>query len=243
MNKPFPHKLPLLISFFFLVLFQWQPAYAGPQDSLMPHADSMGRNSTAAFRKYAPFWDTSVRRFRLRNEIAPFRVKLFRASMLSMGYNSVVVGLLLAVPRDFSKWDKPDYRGQFKHTFTHPPVIDDDHWYINYLGHPYQGAFYYNNLRSQGARVWQAGLYCWANSWLWEYLFEGGFEQPSIQDMVVTPVAGVLLGELFHFGSVRMSRNGFKWYEKMVVCILDPNFAINNGFKYAAKPDPKALLP
>ena len=62
-----------------------------------------------------------------------------------------------------------------------------------------------------------------------------GMEQPSIQDLIVTPLAGSLLGELIHFGTVQMSRNGFKWYEKAFVCIFNPMFAINNGFRYAGK--------
>ncbi len=156
-----------------------------------------------------------------------------------MGYNSLCVGLLFALPQDISNWRATNgslVKAQYKKTFTQPPISDRDVWYINYLGHPYQGACYYNAVRSQGAKFWQAGLFCIGHSLVWEYVLEGGMEQPSIQDLVVTPIAGSLLGELIHFGTIKMSRNGFKWYEKTFVCLFNPMFAINNGFKYAQNP-------
>ncbi len=138
------------------------------------------------------------------------------------------------MPEDASKWNKQDVRSvmpQYKKTFTGLPAIDKDTWYINYVGHPYQGSCYYNALRSQGATWWQSGLFSLGHSLLWEYVVEGGMEQPSVQDIIVTPVGGSLLGELFHFSTIRMSRNGFRWYEKVFVCVFNPMFALNNGFK------------
>lgn len=145
---------------------------------------------------------------------------------------------MFVLPEHVTNWHQP-YLGkvneQYRKTFSHAPVVDADVWYINYLGHPYQGACYYNAVRSQGAKFWQAGLFCLGHSLVWEYIAEGGLEQPSIQDIVVTPVVGSLLGELIHYGTLKMSRNGFTWYEKTFVCIFNPMFAINNGFKYARK--------
>lgn len=85
--------------------------------------------------------------------------------------------------------------------------------------------------RSQGAKFWQAGLMSFAHSSIWEYFIESGFEQPSIQDLFVTPIVGSLFGELMHFSAIKMSKNGFKWYEATFVSLFNPMFAINNGFK------------
>ena len=123
------------------------------------------------------------------------------------------------------------YRENFKNAYTKPPVIDHDVWYINYIGHPYQGSWYYNAYRSQGAKWWQSALFSFGHSTFWEYLIESGFERPSVQDLIVTPVIGSLLGELFHFSTMKMSKNGFKWYEATFVSLFNPMFAINNGFK------------
>lgn len=183
---------------------------------------------------YPPHADTLCKKgCRLRNEETKFGRKLGRGLVFTFGYNSMITGLLLAMPEDISKWNKANYKNQLKSAYTGPPVIDHDKWYINYLGHPYQGTIYYNALRSQGANVWQSALFCAGSVWLWEYTIEAGFEQPSIQDLIVTPGAGILLGELFHYSTIRMSRNGYAWYEKMIVSLINPTFAINNGFKFA----------
>jgi len=194
---------------------------------------------TVGLKRYPPFYDTLSKRSFLRNEQAPFGRKVLLGSGEVLGYNMLVTTLLFVLPRQVSNWQHistADVRKQYRKTFTSPPAVDGDVWYINYVGHPYQGACYYNALRSQGAKFWQAGLFSLGHSLIWEYVAEGGLEQPSIQDLIVTPIGGSLLGELIHFGTVRMSRNGFTWYEKVFVCLFNPMFAINNGFKYAGVP-------
>ena len=191
------------------------------------------------FKRYPPGYDTTSKRSFLRNEQAPFGRKVLLGSGEVLGYNMLVTTLLFVLPRQISNWRNitaADVRQQYHRSFTSPPAVDGDVWYINYVGHPYQGACYYNALRSQGAKFWQAGLFSLGHSLIWEYVAEGGLEQPSIQDLIVTPIGGSLLGELIHFGTVRMSRNGFTWYEKAFVCLFNPMFAINNGFKYAGVP-------
>jgi len=149
---------------------------------------------------------------------------------------------LLLAPDNITMWGRDDkfklsvIQSQYQSSFTKPPVWDKDHWYINYVGHPYQGAYYYNNMRSQGASVLESSLFCLGQSMLWEYVWEGGMEQPSIQDLVVTPVLGMVVGELSHDAAVRMGKNGYVWYEKVFICIINPTYAINNGFKQKRKP-------
>ena len=239
----------------FCLLLNFSSIYSAEASSFITDSiekDTVQRDSLkiigvhAAFRyqkktllqKYPPYIDAQTNKFILRNQQAPFGQKVLRGAGLVFAAQSVTVGLLFALPERTSNWDKSaigNFRSHFKEAFRKPPVIDGDKWYINYLGHPYQGAYYYNAYRSQGAKFWQAGLFCIGHSLMWEYLVESGFERPSMQDMIVTPLAGSLLGELFHFASVRMSRNGFKWYEAAFVSIFNPMYAINNGFKKAKR--------
>jgi len=164
--------------------------------------------------------------------------KFLRASLFATEYN-LVIGTSLAVgPETVSKWeDKMEklklkaIAKQYTKSFTTPPVIDKDLFIINYIGHPYQGSFYYNSLRSQNACAFHASLFCLGHSLLWEYGWEAGLEQPSIQDLVSTPFAGILVGELTHRATLKMSENGFCWYEVVLVYILNPAYVINNGFK------------
>jgi len=166
-----------------------------------------------------------------------FAKKLLRAAGLSTGFSIIMGCTLVALPEEFSKWDKNNklkwssMKKNFISAYTLPPVIDHDFWYINYLGHPYQGGFYFNNLRSQGVDFRTSAVFCFGQSLIWEYLFESAFEQPSIQDLISTPIAGVVVGELTHRATLRMRKNGFNTLEKIVVCIINPSYAINNGFK------------
>lgn len=200
---------------------------------------SIPHSETVLLQKdFAPHYDYASQRFLLRNEKAKFSRKFLRASLEVFTYDMFSTALLFTLPYDITKWSRPNgekVNRQYRKTFTQRPVYDPDPWYVNFIGHPYTGACYYNAVRSQGATFWQAILFTTGYSVVWEYVAEGGLEQPSIQDLVVTPVVGCILGELIHHSTIMMSRNGFKWYEKAFVCVFNPMFAINNGFKYAQK--------
>jgi hypothetical protein len=185
-----------------------------------------------------PLKDTiNIPDFKLKNQDASFGRKFSRGFLLSVALNTCSVLGLMIEPDYMTKWFNPDkfkiaeIEKQYIRSFTRPPAFDKDLWYINYVLHPYHGAYFYNNIRSQGATIWQSAFYSLLQSTLWEYVWEGGFEQPSIQDLIVTPIAGSILGELSNRATLQMRKNGFEWYEKVLVCIINPSYAINNGFK------------
>jgi len=163
--------------------------------------------------------------------------KILRGTLYVSSYNITMGTYLLVAPEYVSKWNKKEkfqiksIVNQYRKSFTTAPVIDKDLWMVNYIGHPYQGGFYYNSLRSQDASVWHSALFCIGHSLLWEYGWEAGMEQPSIQDLISTPVAGILVGELSHIATQKLSKNGFSWYEVILVCLMNPAYAINNGFR------------
>lgn len=167
-----------------------------------------------------------------------FLNKIGRAINYTIGYDVIVTGWILVIPQSISKWDVPAkfnipaMKKQYHKSYTEPPVIDNDMFVINYIGHPYQGGFYYNTMRSQGASVLQSSLFCIGQSLIWEYVYEAGMEQPSIQDLITTPFVGIIVGELCHVATLKMSKNGFKWYEIPLVCILNPSYAMNNRFRF-----------
>ena len=171
--------------------------------------------------------------------------KIIRANNYTIGFNLTMLGWILVIPESVSKWNVPEkfnipaIKKQFYKSYTQPPIIDDDMLIINYLGHPYQGGYYYNCMRSQGATVLQSSLYCVGQSLVWEYVYEAGMEQPSIQDLITTPIAGIIAGELIHIATIQMSKGGFEWYEYAAVCILNPTYAISKGFKLNSKPKRK----
>ncbi len=79
-------------------------------------------------------------------------------------------------------------------------VWDDDLFATNQFGHPYMGALFYNTARANGMGIFGSAVMTYADSLLWELALET--ETPSINDQLVTPMAGVLLGE----ASYRWSR-------------------------------------
>ena len=176
----------------------------------------------------------------LKHSDKTFGNKMLRGTGYSLGYNAVIMTALILSPEYISQWDRKEafraasMKAQYKKTFTTAPVRDNDLAVINYIGHPYQGSFYFNTTRSQGALFWQSSLFTILQSTLWEYVWEGGLEQPSIQDLIVTPLGGILLGELSHRATLAMRKNGFQWYEIIATCIINPAYAINNGFKRPA---------
>lgn len=168
--------------------------------------------------------------------------KILRGNVYAAGFNVAIGAFLVVAPVNISKWDKKNkfqlesiFR-QYKKSFTAPPVIDKDLWAVNFIGHPLQGSYYYNCVRSQDAKAWHSALFCIGQSFLWEYAWEAGMEQPSIQDFVSTPLAGILVGEASHVVTIKMSRNGFRWYEIVIVCLINPAYVLNNGFRTQRNP-------
>ena len=71
---------------------------------------------------------------------------------------------------------------------------DVDGYLMNQFWHPYHGSNYYNLARSNGLSFWEAAPYAFGGSLMWEYFMEN--EAPSYNDIVNTPVTGIILGEI-----------------------------------------------
>lgn len=171
----------------------------------------------------------------VRNWDAPYSTKFLRGTIIITG-TELLSGVVLALlPKDSTKWEE----GQFNHglsnlkrAWTSPPVWDGDIYFHNWIGHPYAGAFYYNMIRSQGGTAWQSAKFALFQTLLWEYVIEAVAEQPSIQDLITTPILGSLLGELFHQLSMGILRKGhLNFGQKVLVFFLNPSYVINNGYR------------
>lgn len=218
------------LTWLFLFQILWMSSFVTfAQQDTLTQINKLDRN------RFKPATDT-VQGLRLRNQEGTFARKMWRGGLLVHGFEAVGYGILAALPSDISGWEKgvfKQYGSNMRRAYTAPPVFDHDKWYINYIGHPYQGTVFYNAVRSQNAKMWQSALFTLGQVYVWEYVIEAGLEQPSIQDLIVTPITGILLGEGIHRATVAMAKNGFTWYEATAVVILNPMFAINNGFKFA----------
>lgn len=108
------------------------------------------------------------------------------------------------------------------------PVWDGDNFIFNYILHPYAGAVYYMGARSIGFNQLGSFLYCTAISTIfWEYGIEAFMEKPSIQDLILTPLSGLLLGEVFYKLKRKIVSDGYRlWgscvWGNIVAFIIDP---------------------
>jgi hypothetical protein len=93
--------------------------------------------------------------------------------------------------------------------FTRPPLFDTsqpafrwdyDPLVINLVGHALMGSEIH--LRARSCRFSAAGALAFTavSSVVWEYGFEGNGVRPSAQDLVYTPLAGLILGEARYLG-------------------------------------------
>jgi len=117
-----------------------------------------------------------------------------------MGYQLLVMGILYVGPEDLSGWtdeQRKHYSSDKYRENIRDLVWDQDKDYVNYILHPYWGGTYFVRGRERG--LTPAGAF-WYSAWLstlFEYGAEAFFEQPSIQDMIVTPAMGSVVGHYF----------------------------------------------
>jgi hypothetical protein len=179
---------------------------------------------------WVPFGDGQAQFVKERKFPARFGIGM--AEVLTQEALSSTV--LYLSPREFSQWEDKFWLywgSNLKRAYTSPPVWDKDGWVVNYVGHPLQGSFFYNAVRSQGAGFWEAAGFNVFHTLFWEYFLEAINEQPSINDLITTTLAGVALGELSHRATKSMLKGGLTTWEKVAVTLINPFYAINNGYK------------
>lgn len=167
--------------------------------------------------------------------VTPDKAGLIRDTKYFFAYQVVIVGLLYAAPQSFSGWtdeQKEDFSFEkYKNNVRHA-VWDSDQWDINYILHPYWGSAYYVRARERGYDPNTAFWYSVALSTSFEYGFEALFEEPSLQDIIITPVAGSFLGIYFmkirkDIRERRASGAPKRWYDSWLMGLTDPLGTMN----------------
>jgi hypothetical protein len=161
----------------------------------------------------------------------PDWIGLTRDTALLVGYQLVSTGIIMLLPEDVSNWsDKTaGEMGERWVENVQSPSFDDDAWWINYVMHPYFGGVYYIRARERGFGEVPSFLYSAVASTIYEFGVEAFFEKPSIQDLIVTPVAGALVGA-FVFEPIRrriQAKPTLEWYDHVGLFLTDPLGALN----------------
>ena len=96
--------------------------------------------------------------------------------------------------RNVLDWDYPSAKERFNGEAWR---FDNNTFALNYVFHPLAGAGMYVLARGNRMNVWPSFGYSLAGSTMWEYVIEFN-EKVSINDMIVTPLSGLAIGEFFH---------------------------------------------
>ena len=150
-----------------------------------------------------------------------------------LGYQFAVIAVLYIAPESISGWDreqKQNYDFDKWRNNVSEPVWDEDKWWINYILHPYWGGTYYIRARERGLDRAQSFWYSALLSTLYEYGAEALAEPVSAQDLVVTPLAGFLVGEYLFSplrDRIRAKPGKLDWSDKTLLFITDPLGVVN----------------
>lgn len=165
----------------------------------------------------------------------PDRAGLRRDSAYLLSYQVATIVILYAMPESISNWSEEQ-----KETYSladwwenvRNPTWDDDQFWLNYIAHPYWGAAYYVRARERGFDERASFWYAAAMSTVFEFGAEALFEQPSIQDIIVTPVGGVIVGDYFMRVRARVAERvtpgePMAFRDRAILWLTDPIGAIN----------------
>lgn len=159
-------------------------------------------------------------------------------AILSLG----TMAVLYALPEDFTGWDRDDLKNigskYDKNILERKTVWDPDDAFFNFFGHPYVGAVYYIAARKSGYNEFKSFLFSFGMStFFWEMGVEAFAEAPSIQDIVITPGAGAILGEYLYNLEGKIIRNdgkvgNSKFLGKTALLFIDPIGSLANAMGY-----------
>lgn len=169
-----------------LALAAWTPARAGDDGAARPAGIDW---STMAYDGPAPTY-----RLRLALE------ELFGVGAAVVGYSlDPPPPALPGLPQSFPPWPKLAFQPG---TWT----FDADDYGTNMVGHVAAGTVYYLIARGNRVSIPEAFAWTFGASLLWEVL---EYREPvSINDMIMTPVGGLALGEAFSQLSSWFDRGG-----------------------------------
>ena len=202
------------------------------QDSLIPTLDSIAPAAAKDSLIYpAPYRD--------------WRRLGYNSSMF-VGTTVIAFGVLWVMPESVTHWDKEQMKEKgilwkWKENVKAGPVWDEDNWVLNWVTHPYCGGVYYMTARSSGFTVIESfGYSTIMSTFFWEYGIEAFAEIPSIQDLIITPVVGSVVGEGFFYAKKSILRHDKKVLQSKFLgmtslFLIDPFNTILDGFGYKDK--------
>jgi len=118
-----------------------------------------------------------------------------------LGLTMIEIGVVLIAPWYFNRHVSDDSTAAitwdaYKRNIVQGFEWDADNFNTNMFGHPFGGALYFNAATSNGYNFWQASVFTWMGSFIWEMFGEAN--RPAINDWAATTLGGIGLGESFN---------------------------------------------
>lgn len=141
---------------------------------------------------------------------------------------AATMGVVYMLPESVTMWDKSKIKVRYFENVKNKPVMDKDPWAVNYIGHPLSGAAFYVFARHKGmSKMKSTAFTVMMSTFYWEYGFEALIEEPSIQDLIITPLLGAVIGEVFYQAILKIDKNdgkvfGSKKYGSVAKVIMNP---------------------
>lgn len=163
---------------------------------------------------------------------------LKKDTLFFISYQAASLGLIYLAPESVSNWTQEDKDNvSFSKWWDNvsDPQWDTDDWWINYGLHPYWGAAYFVRARMRGYNSTESFWYSFALSSMYEFGVEAIFEEPSIQDIFVTPAFGAVLGSAFMnvrediYEKYNAGQDLSRW-DRTVLGLTDPLGWLNGKF-------------
>lgn len=164
-------------------------------------------------------------------------------SAMYIGSTIIAFGVLWTMPESATNWDRAEIKRKgfiwkWEENVKAGPVWDKDNWVLNWITHPYSGGIYYMTARSSGFTVLESfGYSAIMSTFFWEYGIESLAEVPSIQDLIITPVIGSVVGEGFFYAKKSIMRHDKKILKSKILgyttlFLMDPFNTLLDGFGY-----------
>jgi hypothetical protein len=134
-------------------------------------------------------------------------------------------------PEPFARTEPSFWGARYREAFTKPPLFDTsqkafrwdyDPLKINLIGHGLMGMELYHRARMCRFSIPGALAFTASATVLWEYGFEGNGVRPSAQDLVYTPLSGLILGEARFQLYERAARLSSPTARSVLTAVLDP---------------------
>jgi hypothetical protein len=141
------------------------------------------------------------------------------------------IGAAVIWPDPFADLGIARMADSYQRAYTEPPRWDSnrdafewdgDPWPVNVIGHGLFGSELFLRARTCGKSRAEALVFTTVASALWEYGFEASAVQPSALDLVYTPAAGLVLGELRYAGWSAAADIRDRTWRGVLRAVLDP---------------------